>query len=59
LGGLALVSFLGSYGKGSQDVLGLGSGVLVLAVFSAIIYVMAYRLRLPGARTRELVEARS
>lgn len=59
LGGLALISYLGSYGKGSQDVLGLGSGVLVIAVLSAIIYVIAYRLRLPSERTRELTQAAS
>jgi amino acid transporter len=57
LGGLALISFLGSYGKGSQDVLGLGSGVLVIAVLSAIVYFIAYRMRLPSERTRELVQA--
>jgi len=57
LGGLALISYLGSYGKGSQDVLGLGSGVLVIAVLSAIIYVLAYRMRLPAERTRELAQA--
>jgi amino acid transporter len=57
LGGLALISFLGSYGKGSQDVFGLGTGVLVIAVFSAIIYVMAYRMRLPSERTKELTQA--
>jgi amino acid transporter len=56
LGGLALISYLGSYGKGSQDVLGLGSGVLVIAALSAIIYFLAYRMRLPSERTRELVQ---
>jgi amino acid transporter len=57
LGALALISYLGSYGKGSQDVLGLGSGVLVIAVLSAIVYVLAYRMRLPAERTRELTQA--
>jgi amino acid transporter len=56
LGGLALISYLGSYGKGSQDVLGLGTGVLVIAALSAIIYVLAYRMRLPSERTRELTQ---
>jgi len=56
LGGLALISFLGSYGKGSQDVFGLGTGIIVIAVFSAIIYVMAYRMRLPSERTKELTQ---
>ena len=59
LGSLALISYLGSYGQGSQDVLGLGSGVLVIAAMSIGVYLLAYRLRLPSARTRELVEGRS
>jgi amino acid transporter len=59
LGSLALISYLGSYGQGSQDVLGLGSGVLVIAAMSVVIYLLAYRLRLPSARARELVEGRS
>jgi hypothetical protein len=57
LGCLALISYLGSYGKGSQDVLGLGTGVLAIAVLSAIIYAVAYRMRLPSERTRELSQA--
>ena len=59
LGSLALISYLGSYGQGSQKVLGLVSGVLVTAAMSVVIYLLAYRLRLPNERTRELAESRS
>jgi len=57
LAGLAVISYLGTYGQGSQDVLGLGTGVLATLALSTVIYVAAYRLRLPSARARELAES--
>jgi amino acid transporter len=57
LGCLALISWLGSYGQGAQDVLGLGTGVLAILGLSTVIYLAAYRLRLPSARARELAES--
>jgi amino acid transporter len=55
LAGLALISYLGSYGEGSRDVFGLGVGALISLAWSAIIYVGAYRVRLPADRVREFI----
>jgi amino acid transporter len=56
LGGLALVSYLGSYpdpGKGNRGVIGFGWGFVVLAALSGLIYAMAVTLRLPRERIEE------
>jgi amino acid transporter len=52
LGGLALISYLGSYG-GGQGVFGLGVGALITLALSTAVYVAAYAVRLPGHRVRE------
>jgi amino acid transporter len=54
LGGLALISYLGSYG-GGQDVFGLGVGALIVLALSIVVYLGAYRVRLPAERVRQLV----
>ena len=56
LGALALISYLGSYGAGARHVFGLGAGAAILLALSAVVYVAAYRLRLPGGRIREQLE---
>ncbi|ASW57849.1 APC family permease [Plantactinospora sp. KBS50] len=54
LAGLALISYLSSYeGIG---VIGLGWGFVVNLGFSAAIYLMALRTRLPGERVREIID---
>jgi amino acid transporter len=54
LGGLALISYLGSYG-GGQDVFGLGVGALIVLALSIVVYVGAYSVRLPRERVRQLI----
>ena len=54
LAGLAVISYLGSYGDGSRGVFGLGVGALVTLALSVAVYAAAYRTRLP----REEVLAR-
>jgi amino acid transporter len=54
LGSLALISYLGSYGDASAGVFGLGVGALITLAMSLVVYLGAYRLRLPGERVREL-----
>ena len=58
LGGLALISWLGSYPDpsvqaGNRGVLGLDSAIPVIALFSALIMALAQRRRLPGARVHD------
>jgi amino acid transporter len=58
LGGLTLLGWLGAYPEpaqhaGNLGVLGLGSGVLVTAVFSALVMWLAQALRLRTERVRE------
>jgi hypothetical protein len=55
LGGLALISWLGSYpepssGAGNLGLLGLTPAIGVIAVFSALIMWLAHTFRLPAAR---------
>jgi amino acid transporter len=56
LGGLTIVSWLGSYG-GGKGVIGFGIGILVMLAFSAIIYAIAYAVRLDPAAVRGHVDA--
>lgn len=58
LGGLALISWLGSYpepsaGAGNLGLLGLTPAIGVIAVFSALIMWLAHTFRLPAARVEE------
>ncbi|MFB9239729.1 APC family permease [Plantactinospora siamensis] len=54
LGGLALISYLSDYeGTG---LIGLGWGFVVNLVFSALIYLMALKVRLSGDAVREIIE---
>ncbi len=58
LGGLALISWLGSYpgpakAAGNLGLLGLTPAILVIAVFSALIMWLAHTFRLPAARVEE------
>jgi amino acid transporter len=59
LGSIALVSYLGSYSLQAQHVIGRGLGAALIFAISVAIYVVAYRLRLPGTRVKELVEEAS
>jgi hypothetical protein len=56
LGALALVSYLGTFGSESANVLRLGAVAPIIFVLSVIVYLVAYKLRLPETRTREMVE---
>lgn len=56
LGGLALLSWLGVYG-GGIGLLGFGTAIPVIGVFSAVIYALAVALRLPPDQVRAHVEA--
>lgn len=56
LGGIALISFLGDYGDGLGVIPGLVGGVLVNLVWSAIIFWIAVRMRLPGHKTQEIID---
>ena len=58
LGGLALISWLGSYpdvsvGKGNLGILDLATAIPTIAVFSALIMWIAYRMRLRRERIEE------
>ena len=57
LGGLTILSWLGDYG--GKGVIGFGFGILVMLVFSAVIYAIAYAVRLDPAAVRGHVEASS
>jgi amino acid transporter len=54
LAGLALLSYLSSYG--GTGTIGLGWGFVTNLVWAAVIYVLALKVRLPGARMREIIE---
>ncbi len=54
LAGLALISYLSDYD--GIGVIGLGWGFLVNLVWSAVIYAMAIKVRLPGSRVREIID---
>ena len=63
--GLWVISYLGSFGPadampfigvtGARNILPFGWDILVMALFSLGIYVLAMGLRLPGERVREYV----
>jgi amino acid transporter len=56
---LALISYLGAYGDGSQHDFGLGVGALITLALSVVVYVAAYRVRLPREQVRRMIaEAR-
>jgi hypothetical protein len=55
LGGLALISYFGSYGTAARHDYGLGAGALITLGLSLLVYVGAYTLRLPGDRVRALI----
>lgn len=52
---LTVVSYLGDY-DGGRAVLGFGAAIPVLLVISAVIYVMAYALRLPPEKAQAYIE---
>ncbi|GAA5179921.1 APC family permease [Rugosimonospora acidiphila] len=54
LAGLALISYLSSYG--GTGIIGLGWGFLVNLGWSGVIYALALRLRLPRARVTDIIE---
>jgi amino acid transporter len=58
LAGLTIVSWLGDYG-GGQAVLHFGVGIVVMLAFSAVIYAIAYAVRLDPAAVRGHVQASS
>ena len=55
LGLIALVSYLGPYGADAAHTLKPGIGALAMFAISVLIYLAAYRSRLPGDRVRELI----
>ncbi len=63
LAGLALISYLGNYpakseGAGNTGLITLGWGILVILVFSAVIFTIAIRVRLvPDSVRRRIEEA--
>ena len=61
LGGLALISWLGSYpdlsaGKGNLGILDLATAILAIALFSALIMWIAHSMRLPRNRIKEYLD---
>jgi hypothetical protein len=55
LGGLALISWLGRYPEldkhaGNVGLLGMGSGLIVIVIFSALVMWLAHAFRLRGQR---------
>jgi amino acid transporter len=52
--GLGAISYLGSYGKG-QGLISEGLAMVVIAIFSLAIFVLALKLRLPDEQARSLV----
>jgi amino acid transporter len=61
LGGLCLISYLGTYPeksehKGNLGLIGFGWGFLVLLALTAIVYALALWSRLPKARLEENIE---
>ncbi|MGN6575684.1 MAG: APC family permease [Nocardioides sp.] len=55
LGGLALISYLGDYG--GRGLIGFGSAIPILFVFSVVIYAIAIKTRLAPEFVKEHVEA--
>ncbi|HET7357184.1 MAG TPA: APC family permease [Nocardioidaceae bacterium] len=58
LAGLTIVSWLGDYG-GGEGVLHFGVGIVVMLAFSAVIYAIAYAVRLDPAAVKGHVAASS
>ncbi len=61
LGGLTLISWLGSYpdlsaGKGNLGILDLVTAILAIALFSALIMWIAHSMRLPRNRIKEYLD---
>jgi amino acid transporter len=61
LGGLCLISYLGSYPeksehKGNLGAIGFGWGFLVLLALTVLVYVLALRVRLPEATVQENID---
>jgi amino acid transporter len=59
LGGMALISYLGSYpdpSDGNRGVIGFGWGFVLILVLSALVYAIALKVRLPRDRVQEHVE---
>jgi amino acid transporter len=54
LAGLALISYLSSYG--GTGLIGLGWGFVVNAVWAAVIYMFALATRLPNERVQEIID---
>ncbi len=54
LGGMALISYLGDYDGGRGVFSGLWVGFLVNLVWSAVIYTLAVKVRLPGERVEQI-----
>lgn len=55
IGGLTLISYLGSFG-GGKNILPFGWDLLVLAAFSILIVFLARIFRLPAQRTQKYIE---
>jgi hypothetical protein len=54
LGGLAVISYLGDYG--GKGVIGFGTAIPILFVFSVVIYMIALRVRLHPDKVAAHVE---
>ncbi len=55
LGGMALISYLDDLDGGQGVIKGILPGFLVNLVWSAVIYVVAVKVRLPGERVRHII----
>ncbi|GAA1889332.1 APC family permease [Lapillicoccus jejuensis] len=55
LAGMTIMSYLGDY-DGGLKVVGFGTAIPIVGLLSALIYVMAYRLRLPDEAARAYIE---
>ncbi len=57
LAGMALISYLGDLDGGQGVIKGIPAGFIVNLVWSAVIYVIAVKVRLPGSRVREIIDS--
>ena len=55
IGGLTLISYLGSFG-GGKNILPFGWDLLVLAAFTIVIVMLATKFKLPAARTQKYIK---
>jgi hypothetical protein len=59
LGGMTLISWLGSFPEpsaGNRMVIGFGTSAVIVLALSVLVYVLAYRFRLPDEEAQRHIE---